>query len=260
MKKILKGVVLLVLFWVTILPFHVNAAVGKVPKIERTCDYRTKELEFYICNCFQTSNSNTASNHNTVKVAIRNTTKQVKIPEEVSIKGIRYTVTGIVPNAKEYSMYYADKYIDLNRDIKIYRKNTKTQVISIPKTVITIEDGSFNRFTKLKKFKVSSGNKKFKTVKGTLLSKSGKILYAGVSTKGTYYVPAGVQSIAKRAFAYSTVKRIVLPKSCKKIDSRAFYKCMKLKKINLKQVNQYGANAFFKTKIKKIDRFGNLFK
>lgn len=262
MKKIITSVLLSVMVIGLFAPIKVNAQANgtKQPQVERTWDYQTKDLDIYICgNGAQTQTiAGTAAQKAQAVVAIRNTAKEVKIPEKVTCAGVEYTVTGIVANAKEYNVWYADELKDLNRDIQLYNKNTKTEVVSIPKTVISIEAGALNRFTKLKKIVVSKDNTNFKSVKGALLSKDGKIFYAGPKIKSTYYVPAGVKTIASRAFAYGAVKKVVLPKTCTTIKSRAFYKCTKLRSINLKKVKSLGANVFFKTKIKNVNKLGNI--
>lgn len=250
--KFIKCLGLLGLILSLFMPMKVKAASNqKEPKLEKTWDYQTKNFAFYIIRNAKGKNKN-------VEVAIRNRGTKVRIPETVMIQGEQYTVTTIIANAKEYNVYYSDEEKELKKDEKRYYSNTKTKEVIIPKTVTKVEAGAFNCFRKLKKITVVKGNKVFKSVKGALLSKNGKIFYAGPTVKGTYIIPSGVKTIDKRAFAYNKVQKVVLPKSCKMIDSRAFYRCTELKKINLNKVKSFGNHVFYKTKLKNVNKKGNI--
>ncbi len=72
--------------------------------------------------------------------------------------------------------------------------------ISLPITFNRIDNNPFGR-SKLCKFEIDEGNKKFKIVNGSLLSKDGKTLYAmPLRVKGRYSVPNGVERIMGKAF------------------------------------------------------------
>lgn len=130
-------------------------------------------------------------------------------------------------------------------------KNKKTIKVVLPKTIKSIQKGTFTNFTRLKTITIDPNNKKYKVVNGSVLSKDGKTLYGTITLKGSYCVPRGVKTIASRAFAYSNVKKVVLSKECQTVKERSFYNCRKLKKVeNIKGVNKIEKGAFYNTKIK----------
>lgn len=189
-----------------------------------------------------------------VSAKLQNKIVTIEIPETVSIDGKGYTVTEVT------GLCYPD-YPDasLKQDAFKCTKNKKTQKIILPKTILSIEKGTFTNFTKLKTIQIAKDNPKFKSVKGSVLSKNGKILYGAVTQKGTYKVPTGVKIIASRAFAYSSVKKVILPKGCKEIKARAFYRCSGLKTVkNVKRVKNIGKGAFYKTKLKNVTKDGKI--
>lgn len=172
----------------------------------------------------------------------------------VSIDGKEYTVTKIT------GLCYPD-FMDASLKQDAYKcvKNKKTKTIILPKTIRMIQKGTFTNFTKLKTIRIAKDNPKFKCVKGSVLSKNGRTLYGAVTQKGTYHVPKGVKTVASRAFAYSSVKKVILPDSCKKIQERAFYRCTGLKTVtNVKKVKSIGKGAFYKTKLKNVTKDGKI--
>lgn len=211
-------------------------------------DLETKAADYYIIE------DATETVPGEVSAKLQNKLATIEIPDAVTIEGKTYIVTAIS------GLCYPD-YPDasLKQDAYKCEKNKRTRTIILPNTIRSIEKGTFTNFTKLKTIRIAKDNKKFKCVKGSVLSKNGKILYGAVTQKGTYKVPAGVKTIASRAFAYSKVKKVVLPSSCKKIQARAFYCCTSLKKItNVKKVKTIGKGAFYKTKLKNVTKDGRI--
>lgn len=211
-------------------------------------DLKTKAADYSIIR------EATDTNPGEVSAKLQKNLTVINIPETVSIDNKEYVVTKIT------GLCYPD-YPDasLRQDSYKCEKNNKTKKIMLPKTIRNIEKGTFTNFTKLKTISIDKENTKYKCVKGSVLSKNGKILYGAVTQKGTYKVPKGVRTIASRAFAYSPVKKVILPSGCKKVQARAFYYCTNLKTVkNIKGVKTIGSGAFYKTKLKNVTKNGKL--
>lgn len=204
-------------------------------------DLTTKDADYYVIG------EAMAANKGIVSAKIQNKKNTVEIPETVVINDKEYTVTEIT------GLNYPDTLdANLKQDAYKCKKNKKTTEIYLPKTLTKIDKGTFSNFSKLKKIVIDKDNKYFKVKNGAVLSKDGKIFYGTLTIKGTYRIPAGVSRINDRAFAYSAVKKIILPSTCKKIGARAFYRCKNLKTVkNIKKVKKIGKGAFYGTQIKK---------
>ena len=222
--------------------FSVQAATQK-----EQSDYSENGLEYFI-----------RSDKKTVSVKIEGKKVNVVIPETVTISEKEYKVTHIRSTAIRHDTVIDDKRKTVARDKKEYEKNNKTKTIQIPKTVISIETGSFSYFSKLKKITVAPQNSKYRSTSKGLFSKDGKILYQAVNGTGTYKVSKGVTKIAARAFVATNYKKVVLPDSCSEIGSRAFFKCKKLKTIKGKGLSKCGKYAFYGTKVKGTNRYGTI--
>lgn len=102
--------------------------------------------------------------------------------------------------------------------------DSKLTSITIPQSVTEIEDGVFSNCTSLTEINVASGNTSFYSHEGVLYGKNNGtpkrlIQYPIAKTGGTYSVPEGVVSIAKRAFqACKFLKTLSLPKSLSNIE------------------------------------------
>lgn len=215
---------------------------------ESKADYEAKGLSYYI-------KENTSS----VSVKITSGKSAVDIPETVFIEKKEYTVTELLSNSIPHdSIIVESKYKKVGRDAKEYVKNNKTQTINIPKTVKKIEKGAFSYYSKLKKINVAEENPVYMSTEKGLFSKNGKILYAAVQGTGTYKVRKGVEVIADRAFVATKYEKVILPESCYKVGSRAFFKCSKLKQVQGKSFCVCGNYAFYGTKVKGTDRYGTM--
>lgn len=77
----------------------------------------------------------------------------------------------------------------------------------------------------------------------------------------TLVIPNGVTEIAREAYKYSTVKRVILPASVKKIGVEAFYSCKSLTEVVFPAtLQEIGSDAFAYTGIQelKIQRVGKI--
>lgn len=127
--------------------------------------------------------------------------------------------------------------------------------VTIPSTVTSIGNGAFYNCTSLTKFVVLGGNS-YKTVNGVLFTYDSKTLvqYPCGLTVDSYTVPSGTETIGYGAFAFSSLKSIVLPESILKIDKYAFSDCEALYSINIPdKVKIIDSDAFLNCKaLKKV--------
>lgn len=133
------------------------------------------------------------------------------------------------------------------------RINLPTTLTQLP---TTNEANGFTSATNLKEIKVASGNTAFKDIDGVVVTSDGKTLIAypnnkgGIvdanydappsidpthaKAKGNYYeIPAGVETIAKGAFAQVQTITAVKLKDVKKIEEGAFYSVRNLRNVEI---------------------------
>ena len=203
---------------------------GKVQAKTASADLETKAADYYI---IEEASKDKAGE---VSAKLQNELEEVEIPETVIIDKKEYMVTEVT------GLCYPDTIdASLKQDTYKCKKNKVTTKIVLPKTIEKIGKGTFTNFSKLREIVIAEENPKFKSENGAVLSKSGKTLYGTITIKNTYRVPNGV------------VKKVILPKTCKKIQERAFYRCKNLRSVkNLKKVKKIGSGAFYKTKIKNV--------
>ena len=225
-----------IIFILCVMGFMSNSVQAKMSEP----DLKSVEADYYIIK------EASSEKPGEVSAKLQNKATIIRIPETVEIEGKEYTVTEIT------GLCYPDTLdASLKQDAYKCIKNKKTTKIVLPKTIKSIQKGTFTNFTRLKTIKIDPDNQYYKVIKGSVLSKNGKTLYGTITLKGTYSVPKGVETIASRAFAYSDVKKVVLSKECRTVKERAFYCCKKLKKVkNIKKLKKVGEGAFYKTKIK----------
>ncbi len=101
--------------------------------------------------------------------------------------------------------------------------------VSIPASITTIEAGAFvtdaNQAVSLSEIIVEGGNTAYTEVDGNLYSKDGKtfVQYAIGKADTMFTVPAGVVTIADRAFAYAAnLTAVELPIELAEVEDRAF--------------------------------------
>lgn len=203
-------------------------------------DLKTKAADYYI---IEDTNGDAPGE---VSAKLQNKLTTIEIPETVVIDNQEYTVTEIT------GLCYPDTAdASLKQDAYKCKKNKKTKKIVLPKTIEKIQKGTFTRFTNLNRIEIAKENPDFRVVNGAVLSKNRKTLYGTVTVKKVYCVPKGVRTIAERAFAYSPVERVVLPRTVTKIQARAFYNCKNLCTVkNIKRVKHVGSGAFYGTMLK----------
>jgi len=125
-----------------------------------------------------------------------------------------------------------------------------TGTFTIPQDVKSIGDGAFFKM----KLKLADGNKYFKISHGVLYNKKGSELIRAFDVSGRFFVPWGVTSIRKYAFAYSDVYCFAASRYIKEIPDYAFYKCPSLTlAFTTKGTTTIGKNAFCACdKLKKV--------
>lgn len=70
------------------------------------------------------------------------------------------------------------------------------------------------------------------------------------SKRTSINIPEGIETISTGAFSGSSIKSIVIPRTCKTIEERAFYECFKLSKISIpNNVEEIMESAFASTGI-----------
>lgn len=215
--------------------------------LREQADYVADGLEYYIHD-----------GHRTAAVKIKNKNVEIKIPETVDIQGKSYQVTEVKSAAIAHDTVVMNKKEKVARDDKEYFKNTKAKTVWLPKTVTKIETGAFSYFTNLKKIIIDKENPNYVSSGKGIFSKDGKTLVLAFDGNGTYKVRNGVEMIADRAFAGTKYKQVLLPDSCYKVGTRAFFKCRKLKKIKGGSLCVCGKYAFFGTKVKGADPYGTM--
>ena len=102
--------------------------------------------------------------------------------------------------------------------------------ITIPSSVTSIEPLAFAPRPRQVSFVVDSGNPKYKSVNGLVLTKDGKTLVLGIN--GNVTIPDGVESIGKEAFRRCKgLVAVKIPDSTTSIDDTAFANCDNLTSI-----------------------------
>lgn len=116
---------------------------------------------------------------------------------------------------------------------------TSLVTVSIPNTIVSIDESSFEGCTKIQSFTVrdeGSLEPKYSSLEGTLVGKdrdgSISIIAIPLATTGAYTVPSGVQKIPQNAFkSMSGLTEVYISTSVTKIEQYAFVSCSKLTQI-----------------------------
>ena len=164
--------------------------------------------------------------------------KEVEIPKEVTIKGIKYQVTAIENNAFEGCNNL--KTVKVGNEVTKIGKYAfanlqKLKKVTLPSSLKTIEKGAFKNCNKLDKISVP---KNVKTIK--------KEAFAYCSDMKKATIGNSVKNIGRAAFAGCyDLKNVSIGKSVKTIEKEAFYNCSSLKQIAIRStvVKKIGKNA-----------------
>ncbi len=120
---------------------------------------------------------------------------------------------------------------------------------NIPKSVTEIGEGAFSSCDKLEYIDVDSGNTAYKSEKGSLCTRDGKVFLQysiGRPNSETVLIPSTVRSIASYAFeGCQQIKEINIPLGVTAIGTNAFYNCDKLERVTIsKSVSGIGQRSF----------------
>jgi hypothetical protein len=112
--------------------------------------------------------------------------------------------------------------------------------VVLPSSLMSITDGAFYHCTSIKSVAVNGG-KNFKVSNDALYSYDGNTLIIYFNGLGSteYSVASGTKIIGYGAFAYSSLKKVILPDGLEKIGLYAFSNCEKLSEINIPDSVKY---------------------
>ncbi len=198
----------------------------------------------------------------------KNGKKLVFVPASTKKLSIRKGCTTVSVNSFTYGSTYEDPYF-------LYCKNLKS--ITVPKSVKKVEvDNEINddlgtlsnikwKFEAKKiptnmadalKFVVKSS---LKTKRYTVTNKNGmkiskdKYFVKYTGKKKTVKIPKGVKGISPYAFKNTSVKKVILPTSCKEVNNYAFYGAKKLTSVKMhSKIKKIGNYAFYGSGLKKV--------
>lgn len=131
-----------------------------------------------------------------------------------------------------------------------FRSCENIKTVNIPENVTKIGKYAFTDCKKLSNITVDKNNKNFANVNGSLYNKNKDTLITYPCGKGSSYsVAKGTKYIGERAFSNATVKKITLPNTVNKINTKAFENCTNLNNISIPtSVTYIASGAFNNTK------------
>lgn len=173
----------------------------------------------------------------------------ITIPEHITYRGVKYTVTSIGSHAMNWC--------------------SSLTKVKIPSTVTLIGDWVFWGSSKLKTIVVDENNPRFCSIDGALYSKDKTTLFNCPCAAKTFDIPTTVTTIGVGAFgscyeltsvtlhegittieswafqACQKLTEISLPEGLEEIARGTFYQCAKLSTVNLPEsINEIAKNAF----------------
>ncbi len=160
--------------------------------------------------------------------------KAKKVPDSL----VKITITGKLSEVPAYAFYGCNglrEVVGLENVTSIGDQAfayTAFEKFTVGDRISSFGDGVFLGCEKLTAFVVSGSNKTYKAEDGCLYSKDGSVLISVPSGKTSVTINSSVRTIAEYAFAYSSVRTIVIPKSVTTVEKGAFYHC-KLEELTL---------------------------
>ena len=170
----------------------------------------------------------------------------LEIPAKTTIDGVEYPVTSIgrevfAHNSNLQSVTFAEGCQLDTIYSNAFWNCSNLASITIPATVVTIEEMAFWNCTSLKEIGVASGNIVYTSSDGVLFNNDKTILICCPPGKeGAYTVPNSVQYIATRAFwSCGNLTSVSIHNSVESIGEFAFWGCSSMTEINVGSANAY---------------------
>ncbi|MPM72003.1 hypothetical protein SDC9_118976 [bioreactor metagenome] len=160
---------------------------------------------------------------------------------------------GAFYNCNSNSVLVIPEGIETIEEDAFYLSNFKT--IRIPKTVSTIGEGAFNRCLGTEAIIVDHENSDYTSLDGVLYNKAKTVLISYPGSKATeeLIIPEGVEKISVFAFvSCSGLKTITLPMSMKQVDNGAFAYSSVRKLILKRDINPLTVISFYLAYIDEI--------
>ena len=160
--------------------------------------------------------------------------KAKKVPDSLT----KVTVTGRLTEVPAYAFYGCNglcEVVGLENVTTIGDQAfayTSFETFTVGDRISHFGDGVFLGCEKLTAFVVGGNNVTYKSEDGCLYSKDGSVLISVPSGKTEVTIRSSVRTIAEYAFAYSSVRTIVIPDSVTTVEKGAFYHC-KLEELTL---------------------------
>ena len=127
-----------------------------------------------------------------------------------------------------------------------FRDCDKLKSVTIPDSLVSIDELAFAFCPKLQSFQVSENHPVFAYSLGLLINKEDMTLIRYTGKGGACEVFWGIRHIAKAAFQYSSVTSVILPRSVVSIGDHAFSQCSNLSSINIPgSVTSIGSQCFY---------------
>lgn len=127
-----------------------------------------------------------------------------------------------------------------------FRDCGKLKSVTIPDSLVSIDEQAFLGCTKLNSFQVSAEHPVFAYSLGLLINKEDMTLIRYTGKGGTCEVYWGIRNIGKGAFEYSKVTSVILPDSVTSIGPQAFLCCSNLSSITIPNtVTSIGSQCFY---------------
>lgn len=124
--------------------------------------------------------------------------------------------------------------------------NTLLKRVTLPASLETIYNDTFEGAQSLEEIVISSGNKRYSTVDGVLYDNDTKtlLIYPKAKKTSVFHIAEGTEKVADFAFAVtSNLKEVVLPESLKILGTGSF-DTSSIERMDLKNVEVIGGGSF----------------